>query len=307
MWQKIDPSLQDYLALIANYSPEQGVQGVAALKTQIIEELKANEGSLKMSQLQKLLTNSKLPQLMIEAVISDEIKRSITNALSQYGISESKQLHLSSPQMMKRIFQDSPQGNAAVLKVRREHILPLVSGESTADRPSQELQVALKTVLAKDDDLGGFVDTIFYDIIQNQLTDKRDQLSFGFTSWFKMTYLDWTKGLGLEDFQWGPPKNLRQTCGGRRAIKAFAKYIVYPMLVEGKQFSSQETAIISKTHISPHVKQALANPQKVRSYEQCLASVQGKTGQGSDDKDSKNDSDSQNSTPPSLRNFFNFF
>ena len=301
MWQKIDPSLQDYLALIANYSPEQGVQGIATLKTQIIEELKAHEGSLKMSQLHKLLTNSKLSQLMIEAVISDEIKRSITDALSEYGISKSRQLHLSSPQMMKRIFQDSPQGNAAVIRVRREHILPLVSGELTAARPSQELQVALKTVLAKDDDLGGFVDTIFYDIIQNQLTDKRDQLSFGFTSWFKMTYLDWVKGFGLEDFQWGPPKNLRQTCGGRRAIKAFAKYIVYPMLVEGKQFSSQETAVISKTHISPHVKQALANPQKVRSYKQCLASVQGKTEQGS------GDSDSQNSDLPSLRNLFNFF
>ena len=274
-WQSIEQDIIERFSLVDDFDSAAAQKALQQLRQRVTVEIVDRKGSIPWSALTQLLAQSELTDLFIQATVADEIKREVDSSLSQYGVSKERQLRLYSPQMVRRNLQHSSAGKKAMQRMRQEYVLPLLRGElsqKAAAAPPESARREILQVLARDDGPGGFVETIFYDIVQGKLTEEHDdwtkskyRVIASAKQWIFNKLSDLQKG----DFQWGPPKNLRKTCGGRKAVKAFAHHIIFPMLAQNKQFSDKEIDKISDKFITPHIEQALDNPQIVESYNSC--------------------------------------
>ena len=144
------------------------------------------------------------------------------------------------------------------------------SSPSLKGNPTQmpkDIEREVLEILASDDEVDGFAETILYDIAQNKLEEQKDYLASGWSS-IKL-FIAWMGGYKVENFNWGPPTNLRHSCSGRKAVKAFSKHILRPMLVSKKEFSEEEIQEITEKEIGPLIQDAIKNPQPVSSLNQC--------------------------------------
>ena len=132
----------------------------------------------------------------------------------------------------------------------------------------QEIKQEVTKVLASDGQADGFVDTIFENFVQEALDNEATKLSTGIWAPIKLGIAS-LMGFQIENFHWGPPTNLKKSCGGLRARAAFSKLILTPMLLEGKTFTDDEIAQISAEKIKPHVKAAIKTPTPVSSLQDC--------------------------------------
>ena len=263
----------EYIDVISEFDKQEAVRGLEKLKESIREEAKKSDGKITVRKLNSLLAESELMTLIIEGVVVSEMKKSIFPTLVQNGVSEEKMSSLISKEMIQKNLRNSSGGKRAISQIKEKYISSLLSFENESDS-SDALERAtreIEKVFIRDDETGGFVETIFYDIVDGRLKEKLSSLTEGDTmaSMFNRWVMKYYYGYEDQDFQWGEPRNLRKTCGGRFVVKAFARYVVEPMVLEKKEFTDEELDEIAEDRIEPFLKQAMEETTTVESLREC--------------------------------------
>ena len=268
LWQKINPEIKAYFAQLDAFDLRGGEKAIADFKNQVLKAIE-RDNSLTLEQFDHILLTSKLSPLLIESMIANKIKQIADEVLSPHNVGEEQRSKLSSAQMIQRVFRQTSQGQKTMQNIKENYMTPLLKGSLSLDEVTQrmaEIKQQIGAALVADNQLGGFVETIFSDIVQIKLDEIKEQTKKAPVA---RTIVFWWKKIRPPDFQWGPPKNLRETCGGRKAIQVFAEHILKPTFVEHKELTEKEIDEISEKFIMPYMTEALLHPKTVESLDQC--------------------------------------
>ncbi len=242
---KYMPMMGEYLKKLHGYDAEGSKVALDKLLNEIRAELKVKE-ELSLDDLKKILMKSDLIDIVIEAEISNFVKKEAKEPLRKEGVDAATIEKLGAKNILGPIFKTN-EGKKAIAEIKEKFIAPMLEGKGSKEIP-ESIVTDVKHLLAKDTRMDGFVETLAGAIVQKKLDEKRPKnfASSGIASML---------GYDSKDFKWRDLRSRKESGTAtaqqpvNKALSYFGDKILLPMLLKEDLGTRTKKGIFSDTKI----------------------------------------------------------